>query len=195
MTLAALLVRHLRRLQARARPAGQSHSWPGRQAGGRASPLARDDHFGALLRRSQRRCARSSCVLFAFPSLVLAPDLPDPLSPSLILSSLVYSYRLRSVRRLHARSTRYRLAPARPLPGALLSLRSLLGAACTTPPPCSQGSQVALGQGAVYILRQWNERQKLKARELEEGKVREGDDEAARGPSEGRLDGGKAQGK
>ncbi|GAA5899134.1 hypothetical protein JCM8208_003012 [Rhodotorula glutinis] len=59
-----------------------------------------------------------------------------------------------------------------------------------------QGSQVALGQGAVYILRQWNERQKVKARELEEGKVREGDDEAARGPGEGRLDGGgKRDGK
>ncbi|GAA5857328.1 hypothetical protein JCM9279_000298 [Rhodotorula babjevae] len=56
-----------------------------------------------------------------------------------------------------------------------------------------QGSQVALGQGAVYILRQWNERQKRKARELEEGKVREeGDDEAARGPSAGRIDGGKS---
>lgn len=65
----------------------------------------------------------------------------------------------------------------------------------TDPPRRLQGSQVALGQGAVYFLRQWNERQKLKARELEEGKVSDGDDEAARGPSEGRLDGGKAQGK
>ncbi|GAA5931466.1 hypothetical protein JCM3775_006862 [Rhodotorula graminis] len=53
-----------------------------------------------------------------------------------------------------------------------------------------QGSQVALGQGAVYILRRWNERQKLVAREAEEGKGREGDEEASRGPGEGRLDGG-----